>query len=259
MVSVANNAPWLPSPLLCNGYSLFLRFIAGPLKGGFLHNTSTWAWLCRAGASGGGATLLQIVCLNNGRVFLNYDFGVILPHQQSYSIGCVEELNAAVHTTRTADSEALAKDGLRSSLLVVSLDQEYLFGDDGGNSNASNLLCLYSIRLNVVLSVIQLPWTVNCLRMLRPATIVHHPLLHNFDGCLAIGSENGYLAFLDLRLDRLPLSESLEETANRPQPVKCMIVDEELQSLNEIFRQFRLAQEEEMRFVLQIDGELLFD
>lgn len=253
--------------VLLNGF--LALFVVGSLRGGFLHNSSSWAWLCRTGASGSGATLLQIVCLNNGKVFLNYDFAVILSHP-NYSIGCVEELNAAVHTTRTANSDALVKDGLGSSLLLVSLVYEYPEGDDDGvggqtppvaAASVSNLLCLYSIRLNVVLSIIQLPWSVNCLRMLRPATIVQHPVLHKFDGCLAIGSENGYLAFLDLRLDRLPLSESLEEEEKnsdqllQPPIIRCRIVDEEMQSLNEIFRQFRHAQEEGLRFVLQIDGK----
>lgn len=229
------------------------------MKGGFLHNGCSWAWLCRAGTGGLGATLLQIVCLRNGKIFVNYDFKEVLPSHQNYYIGFVEELSASDHSTQFANAGAIVMDGLRNSLLAVILQTNVKFNDMEDSAQSSDVeyendfLCLYSIRLNAVVSIIQLPWTVNCLRPLKPIITSCHSLLKNFDGCLAIGTDNGYLSFLDLCLNRLQNIEN--QTSNRLSTTKCVVVDHELQSCDDIIERFYYAQHEDLCFVLQIDGK----
>lgn len=117
-------------------------------------------------------------------------------------------------------------------------------------------MCLYSPKLNSVLCTIQLPWSVKCVSWLKENTISSHSILRNFDGCIAIGTDNGILSFVDLRLSQL--ADAWQQWTNhlRPTPAKCIVVEYDIEtSFCKIQSQFRLAHQQGLPFALQMDGK----
>ncbi|KNC31049.1 hypothetical protein FF38_03767 [Lucilia cuprina] len=194
-------------------------FIGQKLGGIIRHGE--WAWLARN-------SVLQIVSLRNGQTISSYEFCESRGYE-SCCIKCVEEV---------------FPNNPEYMLLAVVL--ESFRGPGGGGS----FVALYSVELSSVLSCIELSLHITCSRFMdSPAC--RRSLLQNFDGCLAVGSEEGVIVLLDLNMQKIM---SLQNELQEDNFVPCHIVDFSL-PLTEIHRNFRQCQQDGIHFGLQMEGK----
>ncbi|XP_075156172.1 AT hook containing transcription factor 1 homolog isoform X2 [Haematobia irritans] len=186
--------------------------------GGILRR-GEWAWLARN-------SLLQIVSLRNGQAISTYEFC----ESQGYVNCCIKHVE-----------ELFPND---PNIIVVAVILENFHVPSGGGS----FVVLYSIEMGSVLSTIELSLHATCARFLD-AKACKRTLLQNFDGCLAIGSEEGVIVLLDMnmtKLNRLELQVS-DGAFNRSH-----IVDYSL-PLTDIHRNYRQCQQDGITFGLQLE------
>lgn len=194
----------------------------GQKLGGIIRQ-GEWAWLARN-------SMLQIVNLRNGQTISTFEFCDSRGYDSCY-IKCVEEIFPN-----------------NPEILLLAVILESFRGPGGGCS----YVALYSVELSSVLSSIELSLHITCARFMN-ASACRRTLLQNFDGCLAVGSEEGVIVLLDLNIRKI-----LNVQSEMPDDVfvPCHIVDYNL-PLTEIHRNFRQCQQDGIHFGLQMEGKCI--
>uniref|UniRef100_A0A1A9VRC0 Cleavage/polyadenylation specificity factor A subunit N-terminal domain-containing protein n=1 Tax=Glossina austeni TaxID=7395 RepID=A0A1A9VRC0_GLOAU len=200
------------APALIDGNAVNAKKI-----GGILHQDK-WAWLARN-------NVLQIIALHSAHTICTYEFSELLGYENS-SIKCVEEL---FHSN------------YKSLLLAVVLESYRITG------STASYISVFSLETKSVLSTIELSLHITCARFVGPLAC-RRTLLQNFDGCLAVGSEEGALILLGMNRPKIMLLADEEEVTFVP----CQIVDYNL-PLTEIHRHFRNCQKEGIHLGLQVE------
>ncbi|XP_037808264.1 protein ELYS homolog [Lucilia sericata] len=190
----------------------------GQKIGGIIRH-GEWAWLARN-------SVLQIVSLRNGQTISSYEFCESRGYE-SCCIKCVEEVFPN-----------------NPEYMMLAVVLESFRGPGGGGS----FVALYSVELSSVLSCIELSLHITCSRFMD-SSACRRSLLQNFDGCLAVGSEEGVIVLLDLNMQKIM---SLQNELQEDKFVPCHIVDYSL-SLTEIHRNFRQCQQDGIHFGLQME------
>lgn len=191
-----------------------------------------WAWTAQD-------CNLQIVSLKNGQIISLYEFSE-LQGFENCCIKCVDEIFP----------------GNKDSVLLAVTLECY-------QGQAASRIAIYSVDLGCVINSMLLQLHVTCVKFIEPA-VCRRTIFQNFDGCLAVGSEEGVVVLLDLNVHKYinntdevnnirKLGEPSYETTNGK---LCHIVDYRM-SLNEIHSNFRHCQQEGIYFGLQLEGEFL--
>ena len=197
---------------------VFIFFI-GQKQGGIIRN-GEWAWQARG-------SMLQIISLRNGQTISSYEFCESKGYERC-CIKCVEEI---------------FPNSPETMLLAVILENY-----SGAYSDGS-YIALYSIEKSCVLKIIELSLHITCARFME-SSVCRRTLLQNFDGCLAIGSQEGVVILLDLNIHTI---NSKQHNMQQDSFVPCHIVQYNL-TLTEIHRNFRQCQQDGIHFGLQIEG-----
>uniref|UniRef100_W8ARA9 Protein ELYS n=3 Tax=Ceratitis capitata TaxID=7213 RepID=W8ARA9_CERCA len=198
-----------------------------PQQYGGIIKRGAWCWISTG-------NVLEITALRTGQTIATYGF--VEPRgYENCCIRCVEELFPQNNET---------------VLLAISL--ECFSAAESGCS----LVAIYSIERNQVLSCMELPLHITALAFVS-SNCCRRSLLQNFDGCIAVGSEEGVILLLDLNINKL--INTCDERLKAPigqltdDIVKCRIVDYNLQ-LAEIHRTFREARQDGVNFGLQVEA-----
>ncbi|XP_059224000.1 protein ELYS homolog [Stomoxys calcitrans] len=209
------NLPLLRSPSLSPGEE---EHVVDKKLGGIIRR-GEWAWLARN-------TVLQIVSLRNGQTISTYEFCQSRGYDNC-CIRCVEELFPH-----------------NPEIMIVAVILENFHVPSGGGS----YVVLYSIELGCVLSTIELVLHSTCARFLS-SKACKRTLLQNFDGCLAIGTEEGVIVLLDLNMNKINRMEcEIQDGAFN----RSHIVDYSL-PLTDIHRNYRQCQQDGITFGLQLE------
>ncbi|XP_067636779.1 protein ELYS homolog [Eurosta solidaginis] len=200
---------------------------ASPQLGGII-NRGAWGWL----TSGGNA--LEVTALRTGQTIATYEFTEALGYDNC-CIRCVEELFPLQNTDDV--------------LLAVCLE---CFRAAGGGCT---FIAIYSIERGHVLSCMELPIHVTSTAFVS-GNCCRRSLLQNFDGCLAVGSEEGIILLMDLNVNKIletfeeRLGTSLAQATDRITP--SQIADYNL-PLADIHRRFRQTRQDGLHFGLQVE------
>lgn len=194
--------------------------LTGKKLGGILRH-GEWGWLARY-------SVLQIVSLRNGHSISSYEFS----ESRGYESCCIKHV------------EDIYPNNPEIMLLAIVLES---FRGPGGGSS---YVAVYSVEFGKVLHNIELNLHLTCAKFME-ASACRRSLLQNFDGCLAVGSEEGAIVLLDLNVHKFT---SIQNEAHVDIFVPCHIVDYSL-PLTEIHRNFRQCQQDGIHFGLQIEGE----
>uniref|UniRef100_A0A1B0A055 ELYS-like domain-containing protein n=1 Tax=Glossina pallidipes TaxID=7398 RepID=A0A1B0A055_GLOPL len=204
------------APALIDGNAINAKKI-----GGILHHDK-WAWLARN-------NVLQIIALHSAHTICTYEFSELHGYENC-CIKCVEEL---------------FHNNFKSLLLAVVLES-YRITDS--TASTASYISVFSLETKSVLSTIELSLHITCARFVGPLAC-RRTLLQNFDGCLAVGSEEGALILLGMNRPKIMLFADEEEVTFVP----CQIVDYNL-PLTEIHRHFRNCQKEGIHLGLQVEA-----
>lgn len=196
-------------------------------QGGIIKR-GTWCWLSNGNE-------IEIRALRTGQTIANYGFGEMRGYDSCY-IRCVEELFP--HNNETV-------------LLAVCL--EYYRAPGRGSS----IIAIYSIEHSQALSYIELPLHITAAAFISENGC-RRSLLQNFDGCLALGSEEGVILLLDLNINKI--LNACDDRIKAPsrqltdEITACRISDYNL-PLTEIHRSFQRARNDGVHFGLQVEGK----
>ncbi|KAL9871985.1 AT hook containing transcription factor 1 homolog isoform 1-T4 [Glossina fuscipes fuscipes] len=202
------------APALIDGNTMNVKRIGGILQ------QDNWAWLARS-------NVLQIIALGSAQTVCTYEFTELHGYENS-CIKCVEEL---------------FHNNFKSLLLAVVLERYHIIG-----SATASYISVFSLETKSVLSTIELSLHITCARFVGPLAC-RRTLLQNFDGCLALGSEEGALILLGMNKPKIMVLACEEEDTFVP----CQIVDYNL-PLTEIHRHFRNCQKEGIHLGLQVEA-----
>ncbi|XP_011176941.2 protein ELYS homolog [Zeugodacus cucurbitae] len=196
-----------------------------PQQGGIIKR-GNWCWLSSGNE-------LEIRALRTGQTIATYEFVETRGYDSCY-IRCVEELFPFNNET---------------VLLAVCLD---CFSAPG---RSCSFIAIYSIEHSQVLSCIELPLHITAAAFVGE-NCCRRSLLQNFDGCLAVGSEEGVILLLDLNINKI--ISACDERVKAPtrqltnEITACHISDYNL-PLAEIHRSFQRARNDNVHFGLQVE------
>ena len=194
-------------------------FFVGQKQGGIIRN-GEWAWQTRGSA-------LQIISLRNGQTISSYEFC----ESKGYERCCIKYV------------EEIFPNNPEMMLLAVILENY------SGPASDGSYIALYSVEESCVLNIIELSLHITCVRFME-TSVCRRTLLQNFDGCLAIGSQEGVVVLLDLNILNVN-TKQFEMQQNTFVP--CHIVEYNL-TLTDIHRKFRQCQQDGIHFGLQMEG-----
>uniref|UniRef100_A0A0K8UMI4 Protein ELYS n=1 Tax=Bactrocera latifrons TaxID=174628 RepID=A0A0K8UMI4_BACLA len=198
---------------------------SAPQQGGIIKR-GTWCWLSNGDE-------LEIRALRTGQTIATYRFLETQGYDSCY-IRCVEELFP--HNNDNV-------------LLAVCLE---CFRTSG---RGCSFIAIYSIEHSRVLSCIELPLHITTAAFISE-NCCRRSLLQNFDGCLAVGSEEGVILLLDLNINKI--LNAYDERMKGPyrqltnEITECQISDYNL-PLTEIHRSFQRARNDGVHFGLQVE------
>lgn len=205
---------------VCMSYFSLVSSFSDKKLGGVIRR-GEWAWLAQN-------SVLQIASLRNGQTISTYEFCESGGYDNC-CIKCVEEIYPN-----------------NPEIMVLAVILENFHGPSGGGS----FVVLYSVELSCVLNTIELGLHITCARFLN-AVACKRTLLQNFDGCLAVGSEEGVVVLLDLNIGRFNRVQSEIEDGTF---VRSHIVDYSI-PLTDIHRNYRQCQQDGITFGLQMEGK----
>ncbi|XP_039961568.1 protein ELYS homolog [Bactrocera tryoni] len=198
---------------------------SAPQQGGIIKG-GTWCWLSNGNE-------LEIRALRTGQTIATYGFVETRGYGSCY-IRCVEEL---------------FPQNKENVLLVVCLECLRTSG------RGCSFIAIYSIEHSRVLSCIELPLHITAAAFISE-NCCRRSLLQNFDGCLAVGSEEGVILLLDLNINKiLNACDERMKGPNRQltdELTECQISDYNL-PLAEIHRSFQRARNDGVHFALQVE------
>lgn len=198
-----------------------------PQQGGIIKR-GTWCWLSSGNE-------LEIRALRTGQIIATYGFVETRGYDSCY-IRCVEELFPLNN---------------ENVLLAVCLE---CFRASGPGCS---FIAIYSIEHSHVLSCIELPLHITAAAFISE-NCCRRSLLQNFDGCLAVGSEEGVILLLDLNINKI--LNACDERIKAPtrqltdEITVCHLSDYNL-PLAEIHRSFQRARNDGVHFGLQVEGK----
>ncbi|XP_069966069.1 protein ELYS homolog isoform X2 [Bactrocera oleae] len=196
-----------------------------PQQGGIIKR-GTWCWLSSGNE-------LEIRALRTGQIIATYGFVETRGYDSCY-IRCVEELFPLNN---------------ENVLLAVCLE---CFRASG---RGCSFIAIYSIEHSQVLSCIELPLHITAAAFISE-NCCRRSLLQNFDGCLAVGSEEGVILLLDLNINKI--LNACDERIKAPtrqltdEITVCHLSDYNL-PLAEIHRSFQRARNDGIHFGLQVE------
>ncbi|XP_036338995.1 uncharacterized protein LOC118748571 isoform X1 [Rhagoletis pomonella] len=200
---------------------------AGSLQLGGIIKRGAWGWL----TSG---NVLEITALRNGQTLASYEF----TEARGYDNCCIRFV------------EELFPNNNETVLLAICIE---CFRAAGGGCS---FVAIYSVEHGQVLSCMELSLHITAAAFVN-RNCCRRSLLQNFDGCLAVGSEEGVILLLDLNINKIlaTYDERLMNTSSRQFTdiiTVCKIADYNL-PLAEIHRTFRQTRHEGVHFGLQLE------
>lgn len=183
---------------------------------------------------------MEITALRNGQTIATYEFS----EARGYDNCCIRFV------------EELFPNNNENVLLAVCVE---CFRAAGGGCS---FVAIYSVEHGRILSCMELSLHITAAAFVN-GNCCRRSLLQNFDGCLAVGSEEGVILLLDLNINKI-LATYDERLISTPPGqfadtiTVCQIADYNL-PLAEIHRTFRQTRQDGVHFGLQLEGECLFN